>query len=87
MQDSPLVVGITFLYSATAVGVVILGFLGFRWLHRKYALSVLGGTRNFCMQHKRVLLIWIIASILLGTVLRTIQIMEMVKQPQFYPIK
>jgi len=87
MQDGPLVVGITFLYSAIAVGVVILGFLGLRWLHRKYTPVALGWARHFCTQHKRVLLIWIVASVLLGIVLRTVQIMEMIRQPQFYPIK
>jgi hypothetical protein len=88
MQDSPLVVGIIFLESAIAVGFVILGFLGLRWLHRRYTVFALGWGRHFCTQHKRVLLIWIIASVLLGMALRTVQIMEMVRhQHDVYPIK
>jgi len=86
MQDSPLIVAAIFLYSAITSGIVILLFLGLRWLHRRYARAAIAWTKKFCVRHKRVLLVWVVASLILGIALRTIQIVNMANQQTVYPI-
>jgi hypothetical protein len=87
MQDSPLIVAVIFLYSAITVGIIILLFLGLRWMHRRYTRAAIAWTKKFCVRHKRVLLVWAVASLVLGIVLRTIQIVNMTHQQSVYQIQ
>ena len=79
-EDNPLFVALIFIFSAVLMGLLILLFLGVRWLHQRYTTRFLNWSTVAVKQHKRILFVWVVCSLTLGVALRYAQILALKKQ-------